>query len=225
MAQRVRHKSASRLSVVISLVLHACIIAALFFFAAREGMLGKELKKIAVTMVPKEKPPEKPKEKPPEPKPTVDEPKEKPLPAIATPEPVSRPVTAPPAAGAAVPVAAPPVAALPAFDFEGGKPVESTSDPNALYKSYVEFSLRSNWDRPEGIADQQFVAEVELRIDAQGRILESAWQKKSGHAAWDASVKTALSRTKSLGRPPPKKFPERVVVRFDVQAATEIALE
>jgi hypothetical protein len=225
MSQRIRHQGGSRLSLVISLGLHSCVIAALFFFAAREGMLGKELKKIAVTMVPKEIPPEKLKEKPPEPKPTVDEPKEKPRPALATPEPASRPVTAPPAALATAPLAAPPAAALPAFDFEGGKPVATTSDPNALYKSYVEFSLRSNWERPEGVADDQFVAEVELTIDTQGRILESAWQKNSGHADWDASVKAALARTKSLGRPPPKKFPERVVVRFDVQAGTEIALE
>lgn len=51
----------SKLSAAISLVLHALIIGGLVFFAAREGMLGKQLKKIAVTMVPKEKPPEKPK--------------------------------------------------------------------------------------------------------------------------------------------------------------------
>ena len=64
MADRRKDKRTSRLSVAISLVFHSVIIGALVFIAAREGILGKELKKIAVTMVPKEKPPEeKPKEK------------------------------------------------------------------------------------------------------------------------------------------------------------------
>ncbi|MCU1376717.1 MAG: putative TonB-dependent receptor, partial [Actinomycetia bacterium] len=50
------------------MVFHAALVALLFFWAAREGLLGKKLKEIAVIMVPKEKPPEPPKEKPPEPK-------------------------------------------------------------------------------------------------------------------------------------------------------------
>jgi hypothetical protein len=225
MSDRRRQKRTSRLSIAISLVLHAGIVAALFFLAAREGMLGKELKKIAVTMVPKEKPPEKPKEKPPEPKPDVEQPKPE-TPAVAqTPPPVTKPMSAPPPVSTAAPVAAPPPAAIPSFDFQGGKLVETTSDPNVLYKSFVEYTLRSHWNRPEGIADDSYTAEVELNIDAQGRLLSSAWQKGSGDPAWDASVKTAIAQTPSLGRRPPKGFPERIVVRFDVQAATEIALE
>ena len=37
------------------------LVGALFYFAAREGLLGKKIQKISVDMV-KEKPPEKPKE-------------------------------------------------------------------------------------------------------------------------------------------------------------------
>ena len=114
---------------------------------------------------------------------------------------------------------------MPAFDFEGGKAVETTSDPDVLYKGFVEYTLRSRWNRPEGIADSYYVAEVEVTVDREGRLLSSTWKKGSGDARWDNSVKKALADTRSIGRPPPKGFPEKVVVRFDVQVATEIGIE
>ncbi len=231
MADIRKQKRASRLSVVISVVFHAIIIGGLVFIAAREGMLGKELKKIAVTMVPKEKPPEeKPKEKPPEEKPPVEEPKDEP-PPVAQPQEQPRitpPTATPPPAAAgpvAAPAAAPAAAALPAFDFEGGKAVETVSDPNAIYKGYVEYTLRSRWSRPDGVDDARFVAEVELKLDATGRVLGTSWKKGSGHSAWDNSVRKALAETTTIGRPPPKGFPEQVLVRFDVQTVEEIGIE
>ena len=228
MADIRKQKKTSRLSVVISLVFHAILIGGLVFIAAREGILGKELKKIAVTMVPKEKPPEeKPKPKEPEPKPQVEEPKPEPLkPVDAVPQ-IARPANTPPpvANSVAAPAAAPAAAALPAFDFEGGKTVETASDPNAIYKGYVEYTLRSRWNRPEGIEDATFIAEVELAVDASGRIQSSSWKRGSGNAAWDASVKKTLAETGNIGRPPPKGFPPQVVVRFDVQTVEEIGIE
>jgi len=227
MADLRRQKRTSRLSVAISSVLHGTIIGVLVFIAAREGMLGKQLKKITVTMVPKEKPQEKPKEKPAEPKPATVAPKTELPKTVDLPAPVLRPppaVAAAPAS-AAPPAAAPPPAALPAFDFEGGKAVETTSDPKVIYKGYVEYTLRSRWSRPEGIADESFVAEAELAIDRDGRVLTSTWKKGSGDLAWDNSVRKALADTPTIGRPPPKGFPPQVLVRFDVQTATEIPLE
>ena len=94
-----------------------------------------------------------------------------------------------------------------------------------LYKGFVEYSLRSHWKRPDGIADDNFVAEVELTIDADGRILNYALVKKSGNTAWDESVKKAIAQTETVGRMPPKGFPEKILVRFDVQAPTEISLQ
>jgi len=227
MADIRKQKRTSRLSVGISLVFHGVIIGGLVFIAAREGILGKELKKIAVTMVPKEKPPEdKPKEKALEPKPPVEEPKsELPKPVIAPRTEVAKATTAPPPAVTAAPAAAPAAAALPAFDFEGGKAVETTSDLNIIYRGFVEYTLRSHWNRPDGVADENFVAEVELTLDRDGRIQGSTWKKGSGHQAWDNSVKKVLAATATIGRPPPKGFPDQVLVRFDVQAATEISLE
>lgn len=227
MAERRKDKRTSRLSVVISLVFHGIIIGALVFIAAREGILGKDLKKIAVTMVPKEKPAEeKPKEKPPEPKPEIAEPKpDLPKPVIAPRTEVAKVAAAPPPATTAAPAAAPAAAALPAFDFEGGKAVETTSDPHIIYKGFVEYTLRSRWSRPEGVEDDNFVAEVEVALDRDGRIHGTIWQRGSGNVAWDNSVKKVLAETATVGRPPPKGFPENVLVRFDVQVATEVTLE
>ena len=223
-----KQKKTSRLSIAISAVLHAGILLALFFFAAREGMLGKQLKKISVTMVPKEKPPDKPKEKPPEPKPQIEPPKTEPdrqTPA-AQPETAKAPAPAnSSAAPPAVPSVAPPPAEVSSFDFDGGKPVESTSDPNVLYKSFVEHTLRSHWNRPEGILDESFVAEVQVAISPDGQIIRTDWKKGSGDDAWDGSVRRVLSEAKSFGRKPPKGFPGEVMVRFDVQPVSEISIQ
>ena len=228
MADFRKQKRTSRLSAAISLTVHAIIIGILTFIAAREGILGKQLKKISVTMMPKEKPPEKPKEKPPEPKPEVATPKAAEPKAVEIPsQAVKKSATPapPPAAATVAPAAAPPVAALPAFDFEGGKAVETTSDPNLIYKGYVEYTLRSRWNRPEGMADERYVAEAEVAIDHDGRVLATTWKKGSGEPAWDNSVKKVLAETPNIGRPPPRGFPQQVLVRFDVQVATEIPLE
>jgi len=223
-----QHKRTSRLSIAISAILHSGILLALFFFAAREGILGKQLKKISVTMVPKERPPEKPKEKPPEPKPQVEPPKTERIqqPTVARSEiakttPTSATATPPPGVASV----APPPAEVSSVDFDGGKPVESTSDPNILYKSFVEHTLRTHWSRPEGIPDESFVAEVQVGISPDGKIVRTEWKKGSGDDTWDQSVKRALSQTTLLGRKPPKGFPGEVLVRFDVQPVADISLQ
>jgi TonB family protein len=121
----------------------------------------------------------------------------------------------------APPAVAPPAVEVPSFVFEGGKLVESTSDPVQIYKGFVEYALRSKWNRPAGMADQSFVAEVEIAVDATGRLSPAEWRKGSGDARWDASVRNVLSATPSLSRPPPPNFPARIVVRFDVQEVAE----
>lgn len=227
-------KRTSRLSAAISLALHSIVIGLLVFLAAREGMLGKELKKIAVTIVPKEKPPEKPKE-PPKEKPVEKAPEEKRAPETAkTPEQKpqvadnepKRTVNAPPPADSlAGGAAAPPPADVPSFEFGGGKVVETTTDPTALYKSYVEFTLRSRWTRPEGVADDSFVAEVEVELDRAGNMSGSRWLRGSGHQAWDDSVRKALASAPVLGKAPPREFPAKVLVRFDVQPVSDVELQ
>ena len=119
-------KNSSRVNLMISFAFHAVLVLVLFYFAAREGLLGKKLNKIAVQMI-KEKPPEKPKE--PEP-PKIEPPKVEP-PKIETPKIVEAPkVQAPPVV--APPVVAPPNSEVPSFEFGGGKAVAILSSRSRL---------------------------------------------------------------------------------------------
>ncbi len=219
-----RRSNSSRVNLLISLAFHTTIVVALTYFAAREGLLGQELKKIAVQMV-KEKPPEpakpkdpeEPRDEAPKPEKTV-EPAPPPKPAASPPPAASSAATAPPpGAFATPPSVAPPATAMPAFVFGGGRAVQSSTDPVQVYRSLVEFALRSKWDRPTDLADNLFVAEAEVAVDRTGRVSDPVWKKGSGNDRWDAAVKRVLASPTTLTRPPPTNFPPRVLVRFDVQ--------
>lgn len=210
-----KKRNSSKVNLIISFTFHATIVLTLLYFAAREGLLGTQLKKIAVQMV-REKQAEKPKE----PEKSKDEPPKQELPKVAETPKVETPrVEAPPAAVGA-PMAAPPPTDLPSFVFEGGKTVETSSDSGEIYKGFVEYALRSRWNRPDNLADDGYVAEVEVSVDRSGQISNPSWKKSSGDKLWDDSVRKAIAAVKSLDRPPPTNFPSRIIVRFDVQQAT-----
>lgn len=214
-----KKRNDSKVNLTISIIFHTLMIGAIFFFAAREGMLGKKLKEITVTLAPKEKKPEPPKEKPAEPKPEEPKLADKPKPADI-PQPKAAPtlVAPPPAAAEAAPAVAPAVASLPSFEFnDGAHQVESISDPSSIYKALVEHSFRTRWNRPEDMEDAKFVAEVELTIDKKGNIENYEWLKGSGNKRWDDSVKASLAAVKTINRPPPKGFPQKFITRFDVE--------
>jgi TonB family protein len=210
-----KKKNSSKVNLTISLVFHGLLVGLLLYFAAREGLLGKKIQKISVEMV-KEKPPEKPKE--PE-KPKVEPPKVE-TPKIEQPKvaeeskPVTPPTTAPP-------TVAPPSTEVPSFEFEGGKAVNSESDPVQLYKGYMEYVLRSKWNRPENMNDNTWVAEVAVKVDKAGNLSNVSWQKGSGNDKWDQSVKQVFQIVQSIDRRPPTNFPPQVTIRFDVQEETE----
>jgi len=216
-SQPKKKKNSSKVNLTISAVVHGVIVVALIYFAAREGYLGKKLKEITVYKVEKEKPPEKPPEKKPEPPKEQPKPVEQPKVAEAP-----KPQSAPPAA--APPVVAPPSADVPSFEFEGGKAVNSESDPVQLYKGYLEYTLRSKWNRPDNLPDDNYVAEVAVNVDKQGNIQQTQWLKGSGDALWDASVKNVFKLVQQIDRRPPTNFPPNVTIRFDVQEETEPVL-
>jgi hypothetical protein len=230
MEQDPREGRLSKIGILISVLFHLAVLTSLFLFAAREGMFGNNLRKIAVTFVPPQnvpedaavKQPDRPTESAaPQAAPRVEpvkqpeqnafQPKapERPISPGASPLPVEFPNVAPPSLG------------VPELEFGGGKLVETSSDPKALYRSYVEFTLRSNWSRPENVQDMNYVAEVQLAIDSEGQITQSEWRRGSGDVVWDKSVRQAVAQTRSIGRPPPTGFPPKILVRFDVQAQTE----
>jgi hypothetical protein len=221
--QKRKHRNSAKVNLILSAVFHGIIVVTLLYFAAREGFLGKQIKKIAVEMV-KEKPPEKPKEpeKPKAEPPKLETPKIVQAPKMEEPKAVVQQAP-PPSMAVAPPAAAPPSVDVPSFVFEGGKPVETTSDPVQIYKGLIEYSLRSHWNRPEDVDDQAFVAEVEVSVDSSGQIGGPVWKKTSGNNRWDDSVRRTLATSKGVGRPPPPHFPSRVVVRFDVVEGEPIA--
>jgi outer membrane biosynthesis protein TonB len=206
-----KKRNSSKVNLLISFIFHALIVSVMVYLAARQGLLGKQLQKISIEMV-KEKPPEKHKE--PE-KPKVEPPK-----VVEKPKVVEEAKAAPPPT-MAPPTVAPPAAELPSFEFEGGKAVETSSDPIQLYKGAVEYALRSKWQRPDNMVDDNFVAEVEMSIGRDGRISNPQWEKGSGNTRWDDSVRQALAAVTHMDRPPPTNFPPRILVRFDVQEETE----
>ena len=214
-----KKRNSSKVNFLISFTFHATLALVVLYFAARQGWLGQPLKKLSIEMV-KEKPPVKPKE--PE-KPKVEPPK-----VVETTKPVetvkpAETAKAPPPVGP--PTVAPPAAELPAFEFEGGKAVVSSSDPVEIYKNAVEYAFRSKWNRPENMADDNYAAEVEVSVNRNGQISDPVWQKGSGNSQWDASVRAAIAAVASMNRPPPTNFPPRIILRFDVQDATEPVLQ
>ena len=219
MIQQRKKRNSSKVNLTISFVFHGILIMVIFFFAAREGLVGKKLKQLAVTMVPKEKKPEPPKEKAPEPK--AEQPKTEQAQKAAIPQPkVETAAAPPPPAVDTAPAVAPAAAVLPNMDFsDGAKAVQSISDPNGIYKALIEHTLRSRWNRPEDIADDAYIAEVELSVDAKGRVTDYRWLKGSGDKRWDESVKAVVAQTKTINRPPPKGFPDKFSVRFDVETS------
>src|SRR5476649_1095440 len=158
-----KKRNSSKVNLLISFAFHAVLVVTLLYFAPRQGLLGKQLKKISVEMV-REKPPEKPKEPP-----KVEPPKIEPPKVVETPKVAEAPkVQAPPTV--APPVVAPANPELPSFEFGGGKTVETSSDPVQLYKGYMEYELRQKWNRPDDEADDSYTAEVEVSVNRQGQL-------------------------------------------------------
>lgn len=222
-----KKRNSSKVNLIISLVFHTCLVLGIGFLAAREGMLGKTLKQITVTMAPKEKKPEPPKEKEKPVAPKVEQAKAaevaKPVVSAAPPPQVA---TAPPPVQEAAPTVAPAAAVLPDMVFDDGAKQVQVGDANSIYKGLIEHAIRARWERPEDIADEAFVAEVELSVGQSGELGAYRWLKGSGNGRWDDSVKAALTKTKAVTSKPPKGFPGKFVVRFDVESQrTESVLQ
>ena len=92
--------------------------------------------------------------------------------------------------------------ALPAFVFnDGAKDVQTTSDPNELYKGVIERALRARWNRPEEVRDENYAADIELRLDKTGatrRLLAEHYQ-----AVATLCGATVLLERGAGDRPPP----------------------
>ena len=214
-----RKKNTAKVNVTISLVIHLLIVAAGAYWAAHEGVLGKKLQELSVGLLPKDKKPDEAKKA---------EPKTEEVKKVETAKPVEQQARAagpaapkfvpPPDAGAG---AAPPAALTIPGTFVFDKDALASGDVIQAYKQQVETILRSRWERPKDLQDLAFVAEVEMAVDSTGKVTGYTWKKGSGNQLWDDSVKQAIASTKSISRRPPPGFPDKFLVRFDVQQATE----
>ena len=211
-----KKRNSSRVNFIISFAFHAALALVVLYFAARQGWLGKTAKNLSVELV---KP--KPKEKPPEPV----KPKEEPPKVVETPKPVEapKPVETVKPPSVAPPTVAPAATELPSFIFEGGHAVIS-GDPVDVYKGDLQNAFLSKWNRPKNMADDSYIAEVQVTVGRDGQIGDVAWQKGSGDTTWDDSVRAAIAAVTKMAFPPPTNFPPRVTVRFDVADETEPVL-
>src|SRR5258708_3098734 len=163
-----RKRASSKANLIISFIFHSLIVLGVFYFAARQGVMGDKMKSLVATLE-QQKPKEQPK--PPKEEPKVEQAKQSEQPkAVAAAAPAAQVQTA----AAPPPVEAPPTAAPPTIDAsffgDGAKAVVEVSDPKLIYKGAIERALRSNWDRPDDIKDDEFVAEVELFISPAGKV-------------------------------------------------------
>jgi len=62
-----------------------------------------------------------------------------------------------------------------------------------------------------------------LQQQPEPEVIPAEWKRASGNARWDDSVGRNLKRVSDIGRKPPAGFPDRFIVRFDVQDDSEIA--
>jgi hypothetical protein len=208
-----RKKNTARVNITLSIIFHAILVVAGALWAAHEGMFGEKLKNLTATILDKEKKPVAKKEEPkPEEVKKVEQAKIEEVVKATAPPP---PAFVPPAAAGAPPP--PPPVELPVFAFD--KESITSGDPVIHYKQSVESTLRTRWDRPSDIDDTTYVAEVELAVDLNGQITGHEWKRGSGDKRWDDSVRKVVAGTKALSRPPPKGFPEKFLVRFDVETS------
>ena len=219
--------NSAKTNLIISVVVHIIILGGAAYWAAHEGMLGEKMRDLSVSLIKGEKKEEKKPEKKPEEKVAKADIKEVIRKAAET-APAAAKVAPPPPpvnvdTGAVPP---PPPPALDTGGFDMGAEITGSSDPVKNYKTYVEAQLRSKWQRPADMvadmADLNYVAEVQLHLDAYGKILSYDWLTGSGDERWDSSVKQVLGATPSLNRSPPKGFPETCLVRFDVIEEKEV---
>ena len=199
-----RNKPTAKIHLVIAAVLHGVLILGLLFFASKEGMLGKTMQTLSVTLVPKQKIEEVQKIKAFEPK-------------IELPRMAQIPVEMPKTLSVATPVPAAPVIApeavqIPSLAFsDGAKDVISTSDPILLYKSYVEKYLTTKWSAPQ---DEEDVVMVNLSVNDKGAIISTKITSQRG-GKWENSVKKVFAQISSFPKPPPKGFPPIFKIQFD----------
>jgi len=217
-----RKRNSAKVNLSISIAFHLVLVALGAFWAAREGMMGKGLQSLTVVLVPKEKKHDEPKKE--EPRPAENKPEPTVARATQAPRPANLPRPAAPPPSADVETTAPPPADVPVLTLGDLGSPDAAPDAIEEYKGYVELTLRNRWLRPDKPDDAYLAAEIEIAVNHAGQLQQHELKRSSGDRRWDESVLRAIASTRSFGRTPPPGFPERFLVRFDVELLPEPVL-
>jgi TonB family protein len=220
-SEKRKTRNSAKVNLFLSLTFHSLIVVGIFYFAAREGMLGKGLQTLTVVLDQEKKPEPKPTPKQKEPEPTKEPEPIKPVEVVKITPKITTTAPPPVVETAAAADVAPPPAEPPPFLFEGGKQVTSITDPVQIYTSTLRAALEYNWDRPREMDEPTIAAEVSVAVSKTGEISSPVITKSSGQPKWDHSVIQAITSTKQI-KPPPANFPSRVALRFYVAPKTPL---
>jgi colicin import membrane protein len=80
------------------------------------------------------------------------------------------------------------------------------------YIGSLDVHVKNNWALPEWMLSQGFKAEVMIKIDKTGQIIERRLVKKSGNAEFDDRVMAAIEKSNPFP-PPPDKFVDLVGIQ------------
>lgn len=72
------------------------------------------------------------------------------------------------------------------------------------YIGSLDAHVKNNWSLPEWMLSQEFKAEVLIKIDRSGQIIERRFTKKSGNSEFDERVMAALEKSNPFPAPPDK---------------------
>jgi len=217
----------SKTGLIISFLFHAVILVFFVWFAAHQGLIKLPSKMVSVKLVQEpEKTPEVEKPVAAAPRTSVAFPvrTEQPRPSVSQPAAPSTPVSTKISnnANPAPALAAPPPVEVPSLIFNDGTANEASDlDGVSQYKKYIEFTLRSRWNRPANDGDETNFAEVEVTVENDGRLIDPKWKRKSGKPEWDESVWNAILQTPKMRRAPPSGFPVSLTIRFDTVAVED----
>src|SRR5690606_23938914 len=80
------------------------------------------------------------------------------------------------------------------------------------YIGSLDVHVKNNWSLPEWMLAQNFRAEVYIRIDRNGQLIERKLRVKSGNSEFDQRVMDALEKSNPFP-PPPEKFIDLVGIQ------------
>jgi colicin import membrane protein len=80
------------------------------------------------------------------------------------------------------------------------------------YIGSLDAQVKNNWTLPEWMLTQGLKAEVTIKIDKTGQIIERKLTKKSGNSEFDERVMAAIEKSNPFP-PPPEKFTDLVGIQ------------